>query len=129
MILSCINILILITSFLLEYYNMNYLQNLDDKFSNLIGFICSAWMLPYTVIAIIVGILIMFLYLVNKKIVNIISLILEIIYFVFVNVTCLPFAFFNFNNFNYLLAYLIYIIYEILSIYLIVLMIRKIRKK
>ena len=128
MILSCINILILITSFLLEYNNMNYLQNLDDKFSNLIGFIC-AWILPFTVIAIILEILIMFLYLVNKKIVNIISLILEIIYFVFVNVTCLPFAFFNFNNFNYLLAYLIYIVYEILSIYLIVLMIRKIRKK
>ncbi len=126
-IVNVLIISILIISLLLGYFNLENLKNYDDKVSNLIGILGSC-VLPFIVISIIIQILIMILTFTNKRVLNIISLIFEIIYFIFVNLTCVPFAFLNFCFLNELLGYLVFIGFEILNIYIIVLQIKMIIK-
>ena len=90
--------------------------------------------LPYIVIAIVIQIVVLVLNFINKQSkqsLNIASLIVEIVYFIFTNFAVTPFILLNLLYFNKLLAYSFFLIFEILNIYIIVLTIKKIiqRKK
>ena len=80
-----ISIILLIIFFGYIYYNMNNLINSNDSIASLIG-IFGSWVLPYIAIDIFIQIIVAILIIINKnnqKILNIISLILEIIYFLY----------------------------------------------
>lgn len=117
-------IIILIFNFLLIYFNLNNLMNSDDKVKYLIS-VLGSMILPYMIISIIIQIVVLGLTFTNKKLLNIFTIIIEIIYFLFTNITVTPFMFLNLAFFNNLLAYLVILIFEILNIYVIVSLIKK----
>lgn len=124
----CLTILILIIGFVVGYFNLENLINSSDTVSNLIGSFGSL-ILPYIIIAIIIQIVVLVLNFINKKnkqSLNIVSLIIEIVYFIFTNCAVIPFMLLNLLSFGKLLAYMIFWIFEICNIYIIVLMIKKI---
>lgn len=120
----CLLIIILIFNFLLIYFNLNNLMNSDDKVKYLIS-VLGSMILPYMIISIIIQIVVLGLTFTNKKLLNIFTIIIEIIYFLFTNITVTPFMFLNLAFFNNLLAYLVILIFEILNIYVIVSLIKK----
>lgn len=120
----CLLIIILIFNFLLIYFNLNNLMNSDDKVKYLIS-VLSSMIIPYMIISIIIQIVVLGLTFTNKKLLNIFTIIIEIIYFLFTNITVTPFMFLNLAFFNNLLAYLVILIFEILNIYVIVSLIKK----
>ena len=124
----CLNILILVICFVVGALNLKNLINSNDTFSNLIG-VFGSMILPYIGIAIIIEIIVFALYFINKKnkqSLNIVSLIVEIVYFIFTNFAVIPFMLLNLLSFGRLLAYMIFLIFEICNIYIIVLTIKKI---
>ena len=129
----CLTVLILIINFIVGYFNLENLINSSDIVSNLIGSF-GFMVLPYIIIAIIIQIVVLILNFINKQSkqsLNISSLIVEIVYFIFTNFAVTPFMLLNLLYFNKLLAYSVFLIFEILNIYIIVLTIKKIiqRKK
>lgn len=129
----CLTVLILIINFIVGYFNLENLINSSDTVSNLIGSFGSM-ILPYIIIVIIIQIVVLVLNFINKQSkqsLNIASLIVEIVYFIFTNFAVTPFILLNLLYFNKLLAYSVFLIFEILNIYIIVLTIKKIiqRKK
>ena len=85
--------------------------------------------LPYIVIAIVIQIVVLILNFINKQrkqSFNIVSLIIEIVYFIFTNFAVTPFMLLNILFFNKLLAYSVLLIFEFLNVYIIVLTIKKI---
>ena len=130
---NLLTILILIINFIVGSFNLENLIKSNDAVSNLIGAFGSM-ILPYIVIAIVIQIVVLVLNFINKQSkqsLNIASLIVEIVYFIFTNFAVTPFILLNLLYFNKLLAYSFFIIFEILNIYIIVLTIKKIiqRKK
>ena len=124
----CFTLLILIINFIVGYFNLENLINSSDTVSNLIGSFGSM-ILPYMIIAIIIQIVVLVLSFINKQSkqsLNIASLIVEIVYFIFTNFAVTPFILFNLLFFNKLLAYSVFLIFEFLNIYIIVLTIKKI---
>ena len=124
----CLTILILIIGFVVSYFNLENLINSSDPVSILIGSFGSM-ILPYIIIAIIVQIVVLVLNFINKKnkqSLNIVSLIVEIVYFIFTNCAVIPFILLNLLFFSILLAYMIFFVFEICNIYIIVLTIKKI---
>ena len=130
---NLLTILILIINFIVGSFNLENLIKSNDAVSNLIGAFGSM-ILPYIVIAIVIQIVVLVLNFINKQSkqsLNIASLIVEIVYFIFTNFAVTPFILLNLLYFNKLLAYSVFLIFEILNIYIIVLTIKKIiqRKK
>ncbi len=130
---NLLTILILIINFIVGSFNLENLIKSNDAVSNLIGAFGSM-ILPYIVIAIVIQIVVLVLNFINKQSkqsLNIASLIVEIVYFIFTNFAVTPFILLNLLYFNKLLAYSFFLIFEILNIYIIVLTIKKIiqRKK
>ena len=130
---NLLTILILIINFIVGSFNLENLIKSNDAVSNLIGAFGSM-ILPYIVIAIVIQIVVLVLNFINKQSkqsLNIASLIVEIVYFIFTNIAVTPFILLNLLYFNKLLAYSFFLIFEILNIYIIVLTIKKIiqRKK
>ena len=124
----CLTVLILIINFIVGYFNLENLINSSDTVSNLIGSFGSM-ILPYIIIAIIIQIVVLVLNFINKQSkqsLNIASLIVEIVYFIFTNFVVIPFMLLNLLFFNKLLAYSVFLIFEFLNIYIIALMIKKI---
>ena len=124
----CLTALILIINFIVGYFNLENLINSSDTVSNLIGSF-SSMILPYIIIAIIIQIVVLVLNFINKQSkqsLNIASLIVEIVYFIFTNFAITPFILLNLLYFNKFLAYSVFLIFEILNIYIIVLTIKKI---
>lgn len=122
-ILNIIISLILISGFLICYFNMIKLEA--------IGSIGISLILPYGLISIIVQIIILFLNYISKsgkKFLIIITLILEILNIIFVNITFIPFLFLNLLSNIKRLAYLIIIIYEVLNVYTITLTIKLVKE-
>ena len=125
---NCLTIIILIFNFILATFNLDNLIDSNDKVSNLIGAF-GYMILPYITIAIATQIVVLVLNIINrqgKQSLNIVTLIIEIAYFIFTNFAVTPFMFFNLFFFNNLLAYLVFLIFEILNIYIIVLSIKRI---
>ena len=125
---NCLTIIILIFNFLLASFNLDNLIDSNDKFSNLIGTL-GYMILPYIIIAIVTQIVVLVLNIINrqgKQSLNIVTLIVQIAYFIFTNFAVAPFMFFNLLFFNTLLAYLVFLFFEILNIYIIVLSIKRI---
>ena len=125
---NCLTIIILIFNFILASFNLDNLIDSNDRISNLIGAF-GYMILPYITIAIVTQILVLVLNIINrqgKQSLNIVTLIIEIAYFIFTNFAVTPFMFFNLFFFNNLLAYLVFLIFEILNIYIIVLSIKRI---
>lgn len=125
---NCLTIIILIFNFILASFNLDNLINFNDKFNSLIG-VFGYLILPYISIAIIIQIVVLVLTIINKQgkqSLNIVTLIVEIVYFIFTNFAVAPFMFFNLFFFNKLLAYLVLLVFEILNVYIIVLSIKKI---
>ncbi len=128
-----INIILLIIFFTYIYYNMNNLINSNDSIASLIG-IFGSWVLPYITIDIFIQIIVAILIIINKnnrKILNIISLILEIIYFLYttfwINIIILGMlSLFIIGN---VLATIIVILFEIINITILVLIIKKVVTK
>lgn len=123
-----LTILILIINFIVGSFNLENLIKSNDAASNLIGAF-GAMILPYIVIAIVIQIVVLVLNFINRKnkqSLNIVSLIIEIVYFIFTNCTVIRFMLLNLLSFGKLLAYMIFGIFEICNIYIIVLMIKKI---
>ena len=123
-----LTILILIIGFVVGYFNLENLINSSDRVSNLIGSFGSL-ILPYIIISIIIQIVVLVLNFINKKnkqSLNIVSLIIEIVYFIFTNCAVIPFMLLNLLSFGKLLAYSVFLIFEFLNIYIIVLTIQKI---
>ena len=84
------------------------------KFSNLIGTF-GYMILLYITIAIVTQIVVLVLNIINrqgKQSLNIVTLIVEIVYFIFTNFAVTPFMFFNLFFFNKLLAYLVFLVFE-----------------
>ena len=130
---NLLTILILIINFIVGSFNLENLIKSNDAVSNLIGAFGSM-ILPYIVIAIVIQIVVLVLNFINKQSkqsLNIASLIVEIVYFIFTNFAVTPFILLNLLYFNKLLAYSFFLIFEMLNIYIIVLTIKKIiqRKK
>ena len=130
---NLLTILILIINFIVGSFNLENLIKSNDAVSNLIGAFGSM-ILPYIVIAIVIQIVVLVLNFINKQSkqsLNIASLIVEIVYFIFTNFAVTPFILLNLLYFNKLLAYSVFLIFEILNIYIIVSTIKKIiqRKK
>ena len=130
---NLLTILILIINFIVGSFNLENLIKSNDAVSNLIGAFGSM-ILPYIVIAIVIQIVVLVLNFINKQSkqsLNIASLIVEIVYFIFTNFAVTPFILLNLLYFSKLLAYSFFLIFEILNIYIIVLTIKKIiqRKK
>ena len=130
---NLLTILILIINFIVGSFNLENLIKSNDAVSNLIGAF-ESMILPYIVIAIVIQIVVLVLNFINKQSkqsLNIASLIVEIVYFIFTNFAVTPFILLNLLYFNKLLAYSFFLIFEILNIYIIVLTIKKIiqRKK
>ena len=124
----CLTVLILIINFIVGYFNLENLINSSDTVSNLIGSFGSM-ILPYIIIAIIIQIVVLVLNFINKQSkqsLNIASLIVEIVYFIFTNFVVTPFILLNLLFFNKILAYSVFLIFEFLNIYIIVLTIQKI---
>ena len=121
----CLTVLILIINFIVGYFNLENLINSSDTVSNLIGSFGSM-ILPYIIIAIIIQIIVLVLNFINKQSLNIASLIIEIVYFIFTNFAVTPSILLNLLFFNKLLAYSVSLIFEFLNIYIIVLTIQKI---
>ena len=121
----CLTVLILIINFIVGYFNLENLINSSDTVSNLIGSFGSM-ILPYIIIAIIIQIIVLVLNFINKQSLNIASLIVEIVCFIFTNFAVIPFMLLNLLFFNKLLAYSVFLIFEICNIYIIVLTIKKI---
>lgn len=124
----CLTILILIIGFVVGYFNLENLIYSSDTVSNLIGSVGSL-ILPYIIISIIIQIVVLVLNFINKKnkqSLNIVSLIVEIVYFIFTNCAVIPFMLLNLLSFGKILAYMIFLIFEICNIYIIVLTIKKI---
>ena len=125
---NCLTIIILIFNFILATFNLDNLIDSNDKVSNLIGAF-GYMILPYITIAIATQIVVLVLNIINrqgKQSLNIVTLIIEIAYFIFTNFAVTTFMFFNLFFFNNLLAYLVFLIFEILNIYIIVLSIKRI---
>lgn len=125
---NLLTILILIINFIVGSFNLENLIKSNDAVSNLIGAFGSM-ILPYIVIAIVIQIVVLVLNFINKQSkqpLNIASLIVEIVYFIFTNFAVTPFILLNLLYFNKLLAYSFFLIFEILNIYIIVLTIKKI---
>lgn len=125
---NCLIIIILILNFILASFNLDNLIDSNDRFSNLIG-VFGYMILPYITIAIITQSVVLVLNIINKKgkqSLNIITLIVEIVCFIFINFTVTPFMCSNLIFFNKLLAYLILLVFEILNIYIIILTIKRI---
>ena len=130
---NLLTILILIINFIVGSFNLENLIKSNDAVSNLIGAF-ESMILPYIVIAIVIQIVVLVLNFINKQSkqsLNIASLIVEIVYFIFTNFAVTPFILLNLLYFNKLLAYSFFLIFEFLNIYIIVLTIKKIiqRKK
>ena len=121
----CLTVLILIINFIVGYFNLENLINSSDTVSNLIGSFGSM-ILPYIIIAIIIQIIVLVLNFINKQSLNIASLIVEIVYFIFTIFAVTPSILLNLLLFNKLLAYSVFLIFEFLNIYIIVLTIQKI---
>ena len=122
-ILNIIISLILISGFLICYFNMIKLE--------VIGSIGISLILPYGLISIIVQIIILFLNYISKsgkKFLIIITLILEILNIIFANITFIPFLFLKLLSNIKRLAYLIIIIYEVLNVYTITLTIKLVKE-
>lgn len=125
---NLLTILILIINFIVGSFNLENLIKLNDAVSNLIGAF-GAMILPYIVIAIVIQIVVLVLNFINKQSkqsLNIASLIVEIVYFIFTNFAVTPFMLLNLLYFNKLLAYSGFLIFEFLNVYIIVLTIKKI---
>lgn len=125
---NLLTILILIINFIVGSFNLENLIKLNDAVSNLIGTF-GAMILPYIVIAIVIQIVVLVLNFINKQSkqsLNIASLIVEIVYFIFTNFAVTPFMLLNLLYFNKLLAYSGFLIFEFLNVYIIVLTIKKI---
>lgn len=128
-----ISIILLIIFFGYIYYNMNNLINSNDSIASIIGTLGS-WVLPYIAIDIFIQIIVAILIIINKnnqKILNIISLILEIIYFLYttfwINIIILGMlSLFIIGN---VLATIIVILFEIINITILVLIIKKVVTK
>ena len=125
---NCLTIIILIFNFILASFNLDNLIDSNDRVSNLIGAF-GYMILPYITIAIVTQIVVLVLNIINrqgKQSLNIVTLIIEIAYFIFTNCAVIPFMLLNLLSFGKLLAYMIFWIFEICNIYIIVLMIKKI---
>lgn len=128
-----ISTILLIAFFIYIYYNMNNLINSNDSIASIIGTLGS-WVLPYIAIDIFIQIIVAILIIINKnnqKILNIISLILEIIYFLYttfwINIIILGMlSLFIIGN---VLATIIVILFEIINITILVLIIKKVVTK
>ena len=93
----CLTVLILIINFIVGYFNLENLINSSDIVSNLIGSF-GFMVLPYIIIAIIIQIVVLILNFINKQSkqsLNISSLIVEIVYFIFTNFAVTPFMLLN----------------------------------
>lgn len=122
-ILNIIIFLILISGFIICYFNMSKLE--------MIGSIGISWILPYALISIIIQLIILILNYISKngkKFLVIITLIFQILNYAFTNITFIPFLFFNLLSNIKILAYLIIMIYEILNIYTIILIMKLVKK-
>ena len=125
---NCLTIIILIFNFIIASFNLDNLIDSNDRVSNLIGAF-GYMILPYITIAIVTQIVVLVLNIINrqgKQSLNIVTLIIEIAYFIFTNCAVIPFMLLNLLSFGKLLAYMIFWIFEICNIYIIVLMIKKI---
>lgn len=92
---NCLTIIILIFNFLLASFNLDNLIDSNDKFSNLIGTL-GYMILPYIIIAIVTQIVVLVLNIINrqgKQSLNIVTLIVQIAYFIFTNFAVAPFMF------------------------------------
>ena len=93
---NCLTIIILIFNFILASFNLDNLIDSNDRVSNLIGAF-GYMILPYITIAIITQIVVLVLNIINKQgkqSLNIVTLIVEIVYFIFTNFAVTPFMFF-----------------------------------
>lgn len=129
-ILFILSIIMLIFFSCFSYFNMNELANSTDKFRLIVG-VFGKLIVPYLLISLIVQMICFILFIINKgkrKVLNIIVIILEIVYIIFLSLFINGFIYFNLLKMGNILAGVITVIFEIINFVLLLLIIKFIIK-
>lgn len=129
-ILSGSSSLIFLILIITAYFSINNMINSSDSIISLIGTF-SWWILPFIIIDFFLQIIVDILIYINKKnykVINIIKILLEVIYFIFTSVIVLPFIWLIFKDYSRIIIDLILLIFEIINLTLLIFTIKEHKK-
>lgn len=130
--LVIVSIIILALFTLAVYLNLSSIYNTtNDSLTELLVFVLQKWIVPYMLITILLqGVVGGLVYLnKEKKLFDIVMIILELIYFIFTNLIVNPFVLFNFVWYSEILTLILLVLYEILNIIILILVVKRLIMK